>query len=186
MKDLFIETLSQEIKDKLQIQVVNPERDQAFRYNKYLAKVNQFLSLTKFYAGVCPRIQDFISFKISNSDSEDVLESIVGQLCESMALQSLIFYNENSLIDMIINDEITIKLKFSDSLDPVAHQDAVISNLQCQTLLEPDDAHLLLSASTKNDLCIFQTMSHPSFQIQSFLKGKEGYSIFNLFDFTVT
>ena len=56
MKDLFVETLSQEMKDKLQIQVVNPERDQAFRYNKYLAKVNQFLSLTKFYAGARPRI----------------------------------------------------------------------------------------------------------------------------------
>ena len=35
------------------------------------------------------------------------------------------------------------------------------------------------------DLCIFRKAEHPSFLIQNF-ETQEGFSIFNLYDFTVT
>lgn len=51
-------------------------------------------------------------------------------------------------------------------------------------MLENETERLKMSLRTPSDLMIFQSVKHPSFQINN--QVKEGFSIFNMFDFTVT
>ena len=140
--------------------------------------------MTKFHKEVSPQIRDLISLKFKNHDLDELHESILTQLNDCLAVQSLIFHNENSLVDMFINDQLTNSFTFSPSMDPAANQETLIASMQCTSLLEPAASRLLLSPSTKNDLRIFQRQTHPSFQVAG--PVKEGFSLFNLFDFTTT
>ena len=57
---------------------------------------------------------------------------------------------------------------------------------QSNTLLEDRKFFAEVFKTTQDDLCIFKEQLHPSFQINQWVKAKEGFSLFNMFDFTVT
>ena len=90
------------------------------------------------------------------------------------------------MIDLIINDQVNVQVQISNSLDPEFNKEAINLFEQSQSLLEDRKLFAGISKSTQVDLGIFKEHQHPSFQVHSWVKAKEGFSLFNMFDFTVT
>ena len=90
------------------------------------------------------------------------------------------------MIDLIINDQVNVETKVSKSLDPEINKEAINLYEQSKSLLEDRIHFAEIFKSTFQDLGIFKEQQHPSFQINQWVKAKEGFSLFNLFDFTVT
>ena len=85
-----------------------------------------------------------------------------------------------------MSGQIDFSIKVTGSLDPQNNKDLVVARNQTDSLLESKDYFCAVSKTTVTDLKVFHQVQHPSFLIQTWGQKKEGLSLFNLFDFTVT
>ena len=55
-------------------------------------------------------------YKFKTDSKDTILNALTQGFNESLALQSLIYHSENPLIDLIVNDEISIEIVLSPNL----------------------------------------------------------------------
>ena len=156
---------------------------------KYLAKINpdmilvhghsesiliSLLNKIKVFQNKIKEIS-YINYKLKKAQIiiQDYLENYSGlSHIQSMTTTSdiLSYYDYNAQSAMFILFSIFKKIIMGNSEPPsIQFKNIFFNNL------------LYCSPKTKNELCIFQEQLHPSL-IKGFGKGKEGLSIFNLFN----
>lgn len=101
------------------------------------------------------QIINYLNVVLGESNHPKEVDQVLDLVNDAISVQALLHQTENTLIDLIIKEDLKFKISFSATLDPVVNQNILVQNTQSQELIEDRKKFMKVSKSTSKDLGIF-------------------------------
>ena len=127
-QEVVVDILPQEFQE--QVQLISADAQDAFRYRKYSEKLHQFKEVSSMHNKLRQQITNYLNVVLGESNHPKEVDQIIDLVNDAISVQALLHQTENTLIDLIIKEDLKFRINFSATLDPVVNQNILVQNTQ--------------------------------------------------------